>query len=550
MTLTREGAGLASVGLVAAILGAVLSAPLLMLFGGTLLFYLAWSSLGLSAVGAALQSDKVRVTRRFEGTRTGGSLLLGRATTVELAVENRLPLGLARVTLNDVLPRSMREVAPEEVGVELGPGSRAVRRYDTVADVVGPACFGGLRVTVADSLGLLRQERFFALVDTVQVLPLSRGLGGVLSRVGQARQIGRQRMTQKGLGSDLHEIRSYVTGDSLRKIAWKAVARTGRVLTKETEAELTVPLVLLVDVSSGMRAGRFGRTKLDFVIQAAATLAAASSWAHDPCGLGIFSERHTSYIPPALGRHHFVRVLGSLGAARERPVAEQLPRARLSLFIQGYLHGLDRASCDPPTDLWQPAVVYDWIAREYSLTLAERQNMDTDSEFGLGWMIRFCRDRGLAIPPVRGEAPGHRSPAEATIGGRDERLLRLVEQALIRTKDRQLFVVFSDFEGVEASPVLLKAFRLARSRHHGVLLVSPFTPWFEVAAGRGDDPAQTTAAEAAEEMYTLTFMEERKALRQAVRRLGIPVRDLTPQRMVVEVLEEVARMKRDRAVKR
>ena len=64
-------------------------------------------------------------------------------------------------------------------------------------------------------------------------------------------------------------------------------------------------------------------------------------------------------------------------------------------------------------------------------------------------------------------------------------------------------------------------------------------------AGNG----RRTEAGLAEEVYALAFARERDVLRTAVRRLGIPVRDLAPEKMGSVVLGEVARLKRDRAAR-
>ncbi len=544
--LTRTGAHLAGAGLVAAVAGAAAGRDFVLLFGLVLVLYATGAALAHSLAGTVLRADGL-VTSRDLGLPQGGkTLLLGRELRVTAVLENNLPAGLARVTVRDVLPRSVRSVPSTAEAVTLPPFSRLTFSWASEAEVVGPACFGGFHVSVEDQLGLFRQERFFPTLDTVHILPLPVQFGGEVARGGQSRLVGRNRLVQKGLGSDLHEIRPYLPGDPLRMIAWKAIARTGRIMTREVEAEVKVPCTLLVDASPGMKAGRFGRTKLDFVLQAAAAVAAAAVRVGDPCGLGVFSDRDTTYIAPGVGRGHLHRLLRALAAAKESLYGAETHWATLALLIQGYLHGLDRTYVGPPTEAWRPEAVYDWVARDYSLGPEGRLRLDTDEGYRHEWLLRFCRDRGIVIP-----APPTLTD-EDSARRRDEMLLTVMKQALLRARERELFVVLSDFEGSEASPVLLEAFRLARARHHSVLLVSPFTPWFETSERDEEDEGggEVTVAEAAEEMYTLVFLEERAAFRHALRRVGIPVRDLAPERAAGAVLEEVARIKRDRAVRR
>jgi uncharacterized protein (DUF58 family) len=300
-----------------------------------------------------------------------------------------------------------------------------------------------------------------------------------------------------------------------------------------------------------MRSGRFGHTKLDYVVRVAAVVAASASQAQNPCGLGVFSERRCRYVAPRLGKNHLTRLLRELAAAKEPPMEEQLPLATISLIIQGYLHGLDPGYVAAPTEEWQPSAVYSWVAEEYSLAAEERHRLATDREFARRCLLRFCRDRGIVLPARRRGRPG--TPLEADSEGasaRDTMLRDLLRRAVSRARERELFVVLSDLEGSSTSETLLEAFRMVRARHHGLLVLSPFTPWFETLGRDTRGGGSVTAEELAEEMFTLAFMEERQALRRAVRRLGVPVRDLAPDRMARVVLEEVARMKRDRAVRR
>lgn len=546
--LTWAGAVTTAAGIVCAILGAAFGVATLLAFGMVLLGYMAWVALGSGIAGTALQADGVTVTRDLEGWPEHGAVLLGREVGVTVRLENRLALGLARVAVSDTLPRTMRATRGDDGPASAGAGgagfvppwSALSFTYRTVAETIGRASFGGTQVVLSDALALFRRERFYPVVQTLHILPLPEEYGASIARGGKSRESLRHRYAQKGLGSEFHAIRAYEPGDPLRKIAWKVAARTARLQTREVEAELNIPCTLLVDASAGMKAGRLGRTKLDYVIRVAAVLAASAFRSQDPCGLGIFTDLDHTYLPPRRGRSHLVRLIRELASAKESAAIGDVPWSTLSLLIQGYLHGIDRLGIKAPEERWQPESVLAWVADEYGLSPEARHRLGQDRGLFREWMIRFCQDRGIVIPSMRAT----QSPSAAP--GRDSVLLELMKRALLRAKERELFVVLSDFEGVETSPVLVKAFRLVRARHHRVIILSPFTPWFE-REERDEGVARVSATEAAEEMYTLGFLRERAALRDAVRRLGIPVRDLAPDRIVSVVLGEVARLKRDRA---
>jgi uncharacterized protein (DUF58 family) len=548
--LTWAGASTTATGIACAILGAAFGLPTLLAFGMILLGYMAWVAIGTGIAATALRADGVTVTRDLQDRPEQGAVLLGRELGVTVRLENRLAVGLARVTVSDTVPRTMRATREDGGPVSDGAGGTGFAPpwsalsfpYRSVAETVGRACFGGAQVVLSDALALFRRARFYAVVQTLNILPLPEEYGASIARGGRSRESQRHRSAQKGLGSEFHAIRPYEPGDPLRRIAWKVAARTARLQTREVEAELNIPCTVLVDASAGMKAGRLGRTKLDYVIRVAAVLATAAFRGQDPCGLGIFTDLDCTYLPPRRGRSHLVRLIRELAAAKERATVGDVPGATLSLFIQGYLHGVDRLCIKAPEEMRQSESVLAWVADEYGLSPEARHCLGQDPGFAREWMVRFCQDRGIVIP----SRPASASQSPPSAPGRDRILLELVKRALLRAKERELFIILSDFEGVETSPVLVEALRLVRTRHHRVIVLSPFTPWFE-REKRDEGAVRVSATEAAEEMYTLAFLRERAALRDAVRRLGIPVRDLAPDRIVRVVLEEVARLKHDRA---
>jgi uncharacterized protein (DUF58 family) len=97
-----------------------------------------------------------------------------------------------------------------------------------------------LRVATAAPFGFFSKERIFEAasvslaVPTLTVLPArvdTRALGQALwARLGE-RPAGRA-----GVGDELFSLRPYREGDDPRRIAWRRVAKTGRVVVRESEA--------------------------------------------------------------------------------------------------------------------------------------------------------------------------------------------------------------------------------------------------------------------------------------------------------------------------
>jgi uncharacterized protein (DUF58 family) len=121
--------------------------------------------------------------------------------------------------------------------------------------------------------------------------------------------------TFKGLGYEFWSLRELEPTDPFKNIDWKAKAKTGKYYVREYLAESYFNVMLLYDIS---RSVSFGRKEL---VQAhiAVSLAYSAIMSNNGCGLILFADDIISYIPPRMGRSHFMEILAAI--ARAEPVA-------------------------------------------------------------------------------------------------------------------------------------------------------------------------------------------------------------------------------------
>ena len=119
----------------------------------------------------------------------------------------------------------------------------------------------------------------------------------------------------KGLGYEFWGLRELEPGDSLKNIDWKAKAKTGKFYVREYLAESYFNVMLLYDIS---RSVQFGRKEL-LQAQIAVSLAYSAILSNDGCGLILFADDIVQYIPPRMGRAHFMEILDAI--AHAEPVA-------------------------------------------------------------------------------------------------------------------------------------------------------------------------------------------------------------------------------------
>jgi len=129
---------------------------------------------------------------------------------------------------------------------------------------------------------------------------------------------GLHRSARKGLSLDFAEHRPYQPGDDLRRIDWKAYARTDRFYVKEYDADTNAACVLALDCSGSMDYGSAGVNKFVYARMLVASLAWLAQRQGDRVGLATFSDRLLEAIPPST--RHLQMILHTL--ARATPSGE------------------------------------------------------------------------------------------------------------------------------------------------------------------------------------------------------------------------------------
>ncbi len=135
-----------------------------------------------------------------------------------------------------------------------------------------------------------------------------------------------------GSGLVFHEARRYVQGEPARLIDWNITARAGEPYVRVHQEERQREIVVALDVSPSMHVGFQARTKLEYAVELAATLAVSAIEGGDRLGWVVFADRALEAARPRPGRAQLFRGLQAMLAHTgpwERPVAESDPRAAI-----------------------------------------------------------------------------------------------------------------------------------------------------------------------------------------------------------------------------
>ncbi|HVV58186.1 MAG TPA: DUF58 domain-containing protein [Gaiellaceae bacterium] len=281
-----------------AMLGAlVLGRPELVVLGAPFLLALA-AGLVLAtppelSVSAALASE-----RSLEGATTDATIVVAATAAVD------------RLDVHLVLPRGVTAEPDENpVALRLRAGERRTLDLALSTDRWGGFLLGPIHLRAHDRLGFLAWESAAAARLRLRVYPT----GEVLRRVVPARETqayaGNEVARVKGEGIEFADMRPRASGDSLRRINWRASARRGELWVNESHPERNTDVILFVDSFAEARLGR--ESTLDLTVRATAALADAYVRRRDRVGLIGFGGV-LRWLAPGSGIVQLYRIVDSL----------------------------------------------------------------------------------------------------------------------------------------------------------------------------------------------------------------------------------------------
>jgi uncharacterized protein (DUF58 family) len=213
-----------------------------------------------------LERDRVR-----QGDRVNGELELhADSASDRLEVRFALPPGLV-VERDELRALTLHAGETRALGLAL-----RCERWGAYPDA-------RVRLRRYDRLRLVADEQEIELGKPLRVYPEKEPLRAVARPLETEVSVGDEVARAKGDGIELAELRPFVAGDDLRRINWRATARTGELVVNELHPERNTAVVLLLDVLTDV--GTPLGAPLDQCVRAAAALAERYLARRDRVGL-------------------------------------------------------------------------------------------------------------------------------------------------------------------------------------------------------------------------------------------------------------------------
>lgn len=305
---TRSALDLAIAGAAIVLGGILLFQPAIVAWGGALI-------LGLCVARALTLVHVVRVRAAgFEMVwRSTGRCLRavkGETTTLVAEVRNRDTRAARYVQL--------RLLASPELAIEVEPDSGEVPaggRLEIAVRVkprrVGRHGVFGLGLELRGGPGLFEVPLTFSNPLGLEVLPRTSAMHGVRLGVRTVRA-GVKASRRSGETTEFSEIRDHQLGDPLKRVAWKASARRGKLMVRKYEVEERDVIWFVLDASVELWAGRAGAAPLDLAIDGTGDLVRQHLRAGHEVGLSTVADGAVSRVPLGRGGGHARRLLEAL----------------------------------------------------------------------------------------------------------------------------------------------------------------------------------------------------------------------------------------------
>jgi uncharacterized protein (DUF58 family) len=193
-------------------------------------------------------------------TLPGGERLEGDDVEVEVELASEQHLVPARWTLRERIGKL------GERATMLRADGRA--RYVLERLPRGRYVFEESVAVIEDPFGLERVEQPLSAPGALLVYPRLVELDRLFSESGARTQDGRRLLLRRPSGFDLHSVREYEHGDSLRKVHWRSTARRAQLMVKELEDAPRDEVAVVLDADPAAVVGE----SFDVQVRAAGSL--------------------------------------------------------------------------------------------------------------------------------------------------------------------------------------------------------------------------------------------------------------------------------------
>ena len=249
---------------------------------GSLALYPIAIGLVLAVVAAVLWvrliARPVKLERRF----VGGEHVAGDDVPVDVRADVEGRLVPRHLTVVERVERlGEREVRLTRTGGSLRG------RYVLESVPRGRYALEDARVVIEDPFGLERREIVLEAPDALLVYPRLVELPVLFSETGSRMLEGRRLLVRRPSGFDLHSVREYQQGESLRRVHWPSTAKRGQLMVKDLEDSPRDEALVVLDADAAFDVGVPPESSFEVAVSAAGSILRAHAGRGRRAGLVV-----------------------------------------------------------------------------------------------------------------------------------------------------------------------------------------------------------------------------------------------------------------------
>lgn len=243
---------------------------------------------------------------------TGKLLSLGDPNPIVLRVRSKVRFAL-RIQVFEELPVQLQE-RNFKMDVCFAPLERKVMKYHITPNSRGNYSFGDTNLIVSSQIGLLSRRMAMKNSQRVAVFPsvIQMKKYELMAFARISTFDGIKKVRRLGHSYEFEQIKTYVTGDDIRSINWKATSRRNQLMVNQYEDERSQPIYSIIDKSRSMHMPFNGLSLLDYAINTSLVLSNIALKKHDKAGLVSFSSTIGSTMPAERASNQLKKILAAL----------------------------------------------------------------------------------------------------------------------------------------------------------------------------------------------------------------------------------------------
>ncbi|MFN2462421.1 MAG: DUF58 domain-containing protein [Candidatus Dormibacteria bacterium] len=291
------------------------------LTGGRTLYLLVYALAGAVAVAIVV----ARQRRPLEADRSELPLRAREGQRLQLSLNLRARRRLSGFVVEEKLHPHLGPAMRLPVG-SISPGHPVDHTYTVSPRVRGVYAIGPLVAEWSDPFGLAQGEQLLAPPTQLIVHPSTEQVfDRPLSRKWEDPPIRPPQTKPWPSGFEFYGMRDYVPGDDLRRVVWRAVARTGRMLVREYEQGITDQVTVILDTDRAWHSEGEPSQTFESAVHAAASFGAR----HIKDGFSVSLESNGRQLAASLrGPRARIAYLDELAAVRREktPLVDAIRR--------------------------------------------------------------------------------------------------------------------------------------------------------------------------------------------------------------------------------